>query len=115
MNNSCENCGSHDCCDRENRLSDQIAEQAAELKELQQSKDDAVREAVAIITAQAAKNKTHMEFMEATMNETGNLLDQSQIELARFRGALEAIKKIAECPPVYGSILGIATRTLEDS
>jgi hypothetical protein len=34
MNNSCENCGSHDCCDRENRLSDQIAEQAAEIERL---------------------------------------------------------------------------------
>jgi chromosome segregation ATPase len=99
--------------DYNGRIEYKLAEQAAELKELQQSKDDAVREAVAIITAQAAKNKTHMEFMEATMNETGNLLDQSQIELARFRGALEEIKEIAELPPVDGAILRIATKTLE--
>jgi hypothetical protein len=34
MNNSCENCGSHDCCDRENRLSDQIAQQAVRIANL---------------------------------------------------------------------------------
>jgi hypothetical protein len=36
-------------------------------------------------------------------------------QLERYKRALEDIKKIAECPPVHGSILGIATRALEDS
>ena len=57
------------------------------------------------IAEQAAKNKTHMEFMEATMNETGNLLDQSQIELARFREATRAIISDQTTPDSDGDVM----------
>jgi hypothetical protein len=66
MNNSCDSCGSHDCCDRDDSLSDQIAEQAAEIAEIRE-----------------------------TSEHINQIRMKEEAELSRLKGVLTAVANIA--------------------